>query len=93
MLQAMSGITSPSKAWNSACDLKLNDASLSPVINQLFGGRADFDLWLKNHEMSTQRLFGVKVSMDLIGRVGSVLASGVLLAVYLIARQELSNMM
>jgi len=38
-------------------------------------------------------LFGVKVSMELIGRVGSVLASGVLLAVYLIARQELSNMM
>ena len=93
VLQTMSSITSPSKAWNSACDLKLNDASLSPVINQLFGGRADFDLWLKNHEMSTQRLFGVKVSMELIGRVGSVLASGVLLAVYLIARQELSNMM
>jgi hypothetical protein len=93
VLQVMSSITSPSKAWNSACDLKLNDASLSPVINQLFGGRADFDLWLKNHEMSTQRLFGVKVSMELIGRVGSVLASGVLLAVYLIARQELSNMM
>ena len=92
-LQTMVNITAPSRAWNSACDQELNVPSIQRTINSLFGRREDFDRWLSSHEMATQRLFGVKVNMERIGQVGSLVVSLVAIAVYLIARQELMNVL
>ena len=92
-LQSMLTITAPIRAWNSACDQELNIPSIQRTINVLFGRREDFDRWLSSHEMATQRLFGVKVSMERISQVGSLMVSLVAVAVYLIARQELMNLL
>jgi hypothetical protein len=91
--QAMVNITAPIRAWNSACDQELNTPSIQRTINALFGRRKDFDRWLSSHEMATQRLFGLKVSMERIRQVGGLGSSLIALAVYLIARQELMQML
>ena len=84
-------ITAPSRAWSGAVQEQLNDASLAPVINKIFGRRADFDKWLNLHEISTQRVFGSKVSLQRLSQVGSVLTSGVLIVIYFVMREELRN--
>jgi hypothetical protein len=91
--QAMVNITAPIRAWNSTCDQELNTPSIQRTINALFGRRKDFDRWLSSHEMATQRLFGLKVSMERIRQVGGLGSSLIALAVYLIARQELMQML
>ena len=85
-------ITAPSRAWNGAVQEQLNDASLAPVINKIFGRRADFDKWLNSHEISTQRVFGSKVSLQRLSQVGSVLISGILIVIYFVMREELRNL-
>jgi hypothetical protein len=92
-LLGMMNITAPIRAWNAACDQELNIPSIQRTINVLFGRREDFDRWLGSHEMATQRLFGMKVSMERIRALGSLVVSLVAVAVYLIARQELMNLM
>ena len=42
---------------------QLNDASLAPVINKIFGRRVDFDKWLNSHDFITTS-FGSKVSLQ-----------------------------
>ena len=85
-------ITAPSRAWNEAVQEQLNDASLAPVINKIFGRRVDFDKWLNSHEISSQRVFGSKVSLQRLRQVGSVLISGVLIVIYFVMREELRNL-
>jgi hypothetical protein len=92
-LLGMMNITAPIRAWNAACDQELNIPSIQRTINVLFGRSEDFDRWLGSHEMATQRLFGMKVSMERIRALGSLVVSLVAVAVYLIARQELMNLL
>ena len=91
-LMQMYQITAPSRAWNGAVQEQLNDASLAPVINKIFGRRVDFDKWLNSHEISSQRVFGSKVSLQRLSQVGSVLISGVLIVIYFVMREELRNL-
>ena len=92
LLMQMYQITAPSRAWNGAVQEQLNDASLAPVINKIFGRRVDFDKWLNSHEISSQRVFGSKVSLQRLSQVGSVLISGVLIVIYFVMREELRNL-
>ena len=85
-------ITAPSRAWNGAVQEQLNDASLAPVINKIFGRRVDFDKWLNSHEISSQRVFVFIVSLQRLSQVGSVLISGVLIVIYFVMREELRNL-
>lgn len=89
----MKAATSPSRTWNAACDRLLNDAALAPVVNTIWGRRHDFDRWLNNHEMSSLRLFKIKVDMQRVRQAGSVLVSVIAFAIYLIARQELMSLL
>ena len=91
-LMQMYQITAPSRAWNEAVQEQLNDASLAHVINKIFGRRVDFDKWLNSHEISSQRVFGSKVSLQRLRQVGSVLISGVLIVIYFVMREELRNL-
>ena len=92
LLMQMYQITAPSRAWNGAVQEQLNDVSLAPVINKIFGRRVDFDKWLNSHEISSQRVFGSRVSLQRLSQVGSVLISGVLIVIYFVMREELRNL-
>ena len=92
-IQHLKQITSSNKIWNESIQKHLNDASLAPTINKLFGRRDDFDKWLNAHEMSAQRVFGSKVSMERLGQLGSLMLSGVVVAIYFLMRDELRNLL
>jgi len=92
-IQILKQITSSNKIWNESIQKHLNDASLAPTINKLFGRRDDFDKWLNAHEMSAQRVFGSKVSMERLGQLGSLMLSGVVVAIYFLMRDELRNLL
>ena len=92
-IQTLKQITSSNKIWNESIQKHLNDASLAPTINKLFGRRDDFDKWLNAHEMSAQRVFGSKVSIERLGQLGSLMLSGVVIAIYFLMRDELRNLL
>ena len=88
-MNGMIAIQNPNKYWESQCRTVFNDPRLQLRIEEVFGG--NFDKWLLNHELSSQRVFGVQVTSGVLKSVGVSLGSVVSVVVYYIFQKTISD--
>ena len=90
-LSSVNSLTNPNKTWIKQCNQLLNDPRLQYRIEQVFGQR--FDEWLLKHELSSQRAFGIKITINILNRLSASVGSALVIVLYLIMREEIRTMM
>ena len=82
-------LAKPNQVWIKHSNYVLNDARIMIRKEELFGSQ--FDQWLSQQEINSQRLFNIKLTSKLLGRVAALLSSGFTIIIYVIIREELQS--
>lgn len=87
-------ITSPNRHWEKEKNRLLNDVRLQSLLgaNGLYKFER-FDQWLAQHELSSQRAFGIRVTQRLQRSLGSILMSSVAILLYVVLREEVRGLL
>ena len=82
-------LAKPNQVWIKHSNYVLNDARIMIRKEELFGSQ--FDQWLSQQEINSQRLFNIKLTSKLLGRLAAFLSSVFTIIFYFIIREELRS--
>ena len=82
-------LAKPNQVWTKHSNYILNDARIMIRKEELFGSQ--FDQWLSQQEINSQRLFNIKLTSKLLGRLAAFLSSVFTIIFYFIIREELRS--
>ncbi len=82
-------LAKPNQVWIKHSNYILNDARIMIRKEELFGSQ--FDQWLSQQEINSQRLFNIKLTSKLLGRLAALLSSVFTIVFYFIIREELRS--
>ena len=81
--------THVSREYHKAVERLLFDARLVPVVTRHFQDIHNFEKWLYSLEISSARIFDLRMTPTLVLRIGGVLASGAIGFIYFIISRHL----
>eukprot|EP00943_MAST-04B_sp_MAST-4B-sp1_P004927 g4927.t1 len=93
LIMFMYGIAKPNMIWKQQKIALLNNPKvISAIFLKLKFPQENFESWLNDHNINASRLFGTKITFEIMKQTAGILTSAFGIAMYLLLRNELISL-